>query len=571
MSRYGAHTSKRVTPQNQQAREDQVANSAGGFAFQADKWTRLDRFLILGAEGGTYYIGELQLTKENAGVLDTCAKDDHERLINQIVAISEEGRAPRQTPCIFSLAYLSGHPDVVIRRLALAAMPRVCRTGMHLFQFLADVEHFRGWGRLLRDAISNWYLAKDVRNLAYQVVKYQQRGGESHTGALRRAHTRSDDPDMREVLAYAAQKLLNTDDEKVDEDKLHLYTAVQAGPNLGNWLTDPKDHRQVLAAVAAARKAQSADEIVNLIEKHDLVRECIPTEFLNSSKVWEALLVKMPMGAMVRNLAKMTSIGLIAPMSDASREICERLHNQEAIRKARIHPIAVLLAMTTYSSGHGLRGKLTWNAVPQLVDALDDAFYLAFKNVEPTGKRWFLGLDVSGSMAGGLAGTSLTCAQGAGAMAMVTMRSEKEWYCHGFATTFVDLTTGGRFKDSWSGRSHTVSGISAKSKLNEVVDTMFAHTMGGTDCAVPMTHALKHKIPVDVFAVYTDSETWFGGIHPHQALEQYRQKMGIGAKLIVVGMVANQFTIADPNDPGMLDVVGFDASVPAVMADFVRH
>jgi 60 kDa SS-A/Ro ribonucleoprotein len=35
-----------------------------------------------------------------------------------------------------------------------------------------------------------------------------------------------------------------------------------------------------------------------------------------------------------------------------------------------------------------------------------------------------------------------------------------------------------------------------------------------------------------------------------------------------VGMTSNEFTIADPEDAGMLDVVGFDTAAPAVMADF---
>ncbi len=571
MSKYAAHTSRRSTPQSEQARDDQVRNSAGGFTFQADKWTRLDRFLILGAEGGTYYISERKLTKENARVLDVCAKDDRERLVSTIVAISEEGRAPKQAPCIFSLAYLSGHSDKVVRKLALAGMLRVCRTGTHLFQFLADVEEFRGWGRTLRDAVSAWYLEKTPRNLAYQVVKYRQRGGESHRDTLRRSHARYNSPEMREVIVYAAQNLVNIDEASVPTERTSQYLQVHAGPGFSKWLTDPQDHRRVIAAAEAAKKATSADEIVKLIDEHDLVRECIPTQFLNSVKVWESLLVKMPMFAMVRNLAKMTSIGLVGPMSNASREICERLGNQEAIRKSRIHPIAILLAMTTYSSGHGFRGKLTWNPVPHVVDALDDSFYLAFKNIEPTNKRWLLGLDVSGSMTSCIAGTCLTCAQGAGALAMVTMRTEKEWYCHGFATKFVDLTKGGTFTDDWSRRSKTVSGISAHSRLNDVVETMFAHTFGVTDCSLPMKFAQQNKIPVDVFAVYTDNETWAGTPHPHQALQNYRQKMGIGAKLIVVGMAANKFTIADPNDPGMLDVVGFDASVPAVMADLARH
>ena len=91
---------------------------------------------------------------------------------------------------------------------------------------------------------------------------------------------------------------------------------------------------------------------------------------------------------------------------------------------------------------------------------------------------------------------------------------------------------------------------------------------GGTDCALPMLWALKHRVPVDVFVVLTDSETWAGKIHPVQALRQYREQTGIPAKLIVVGMVSNGFSIADPDDAGMLDVVGFDTAAPQVMSQF---
>ena len=70
--------------------------------------------------------------------------------------------------------------------------------------------------------------------------------------------------------------------------------------------------------------------------------------------------------------------------------------------------------------------------------------------------------------------------------------------------------------------------------------------------------------------VYTDSETWAGNVHPVQALRQYRRATGIAAKLVVVGMVSNGFTIADPADAGMLDVVGFDTATPRLVADFAR-
>ena len=84
-----------------------------------------------------------------------------------------------------------------------------------------------------------------------------------------------------------------------------------------------------------------------------------------------------------------------------------------------------------------------------------------------------------------------------------------------------------------------------------------------------MLYALEHKLPVDAFIVYTDNETWYGEVHPCQALDRYRQKMGIPAKLVVVGMTATEFSIADPNDSGSLDVVGFDTAAPQVMRDFI--
>ena len=35
----------------------QVANSARGYAWAVDDWSRLRRFLVLGSEGGSYYAG----------------------------------------------------------------------------------------------------------------------------------------------------------------------------------------------------------------------------------------------------------------------------------------------------------------------------------------------------------------------------------------------------------------------------------------------------------------------------------------------------------------------------------
>jgi 60 kDa SS-A/Ro ribonucleoprotein len=137
-------------------------------------------------------------------------------------------------------------------------------------------------------------------------------------------------------------------------------------------------------------------------------------------------------------------------------------------------------------------------------------------------------------------------------MAMATAKVEPQFHAMAFSTTFMPLT------------------ISPRQRLDDVLKTVDNLPFSGTDCALPMIWATENEVEVDTFVIYTDNETWAGNIHPFQALAEYRRKMGRQALLIVVGMTATGFTIADPNDPGMLDVVGFDTAAPQVMADFTR-
>ena len=87
----------------------------------------------------------------------------------------------------------------------------------------------------------------------------------------------------------------------------------------------------------------------------------------------------MPMTAMIRNLGKMSSIGLLAPRSDHVKNICARLRDETSLKKARIHPFNVLLALKTYAQGRGDKGKLSWETDKNITAALNEAFYLSFK------------------------------------------------------------------------------------------------------------------------------------------------------------------------------------------------
>ena len=148
-------------------------------------------------------------------------------------------------------------------------------------------------------------------------------------------------------------------------------------------------------------------------------------------------------------------------------------------------------------------------------------------------------------------------------MTMAIARREPNYYIAGFANgSDPSHRVGYRFGFTRGGATMAPLSITASDSLNDAMHKTQALDFGATDCALPMLDALEKKIPVDVFVILTDSETWAGPIHPTEALRKYRQEMGIPAKLVVVAMVANELSIADPQDAGMLDVVGFDSAAP---------
>ncbi|HTJ82135.1 MAG TPA: TROVE domain-containing protein [Polyangiaceae bacterium] len=559
--RYSRHFKALATPQSAPARVDQKQNDAGGFAFEADRWQRLDRFLVLGSDGGSFYVSEKALTVDNAGAVLDCLAADGLRTVARIVEISVRGLAPKNDAALFALAMASGADDVATRRAALAALPKVARTATHLFHFVADVDGFRRWGRSLRRAVAAWYTDKPAGDLALQLVKYRQRDGWTHEDVMRLAHPVPSTPEHAALFRYALGK-------SAGERRVKRGDVERVYPAVG----EPSPF------VAAFEEAQRTDEVrrvVELVRAHGLTHEMLPTRWKRHRSVWEALLERMPMTAMVRSLAKMTEVGLLEPRSEASKKVAARLGDVSAIRKARLHPLSILVAQHIYARGKGDKGKLAWAPDRAIVDALDAAFYLAFDAIVPTGKKILLALDVSGSMDGpAIAGMpGITPRVGSAAMAMVTARTERDWAVVGFSSGVPGEYTSGDGRSMHRGFRAGLSpiAISPRQRLDDVIKTVQAIPMGGTDCALPMLYAAAREMEVDAFVVYTDSETWAGDIHPFEALRRYRRRMGKPeAKLIVVGMVANGFTIADPKDPNMLDVVGFSSDVPAVMSDFIR-
>jgi len=512
------------TPQNQKAVKGQIKNSDGGYVFKISGLDQVKRFLILGTNDSFYRSGT-SLAKENAKTLIKVIESSpeaHVAVVDLIVEVSTEGRAPKQDPGLFALAIASSHGETEGRKYALSKLNEVARTGSSLFTFLGYVSQFRGWGRSLKNAVANWYLNKNANKVAFQAVKYRNRAGYSHRDVFRMSH------------------------------------PVGFDQSVGNYILKGEvsaDAPDVIKGFENAKGAANATAVAMYIKTYGLTWEMVPTEFLNEKIVWEALLDSdnLPLGALIRQLGRLTQIGVIKPLGKHTKMIADRITDQEELVKARIHPINLLVAMKTYAQGKGIKGSGTWNPVSVITDSLDKAFYLAFKAVNPSGKRFLLGIDVSGSMTWGqCAGVPLQPCEAVSALALVIANTEPQTHMIGFAGTIRELP------------------IKKSDSLDDVMRKTANMSFGATNPAAAIQYATRNGIEVDTFVILSDNEANRGNQHAYQALEEYRRKFVSDAKLITLDTEPTRYSIADTKDPLSLSIAGFDTSTPQVVSEFSR-
>jgi 60 kDa SS-A/Ro ribonucleoprotein len=510
---------------------EMVVNNAGGFTFKLDQWGVLDRFLMIGSESGNYYVKRDDVMKQSFKTVLACLKSDAKRAIDRAVEYSVTGRAPKNDPSLVLLAVAASKGDRETQAMAYEALNQVARTGTHLFTFVSILNSMGKWNAAAKRGIAAWYKGRSADRLALQLLKYQSRNEWSHRDVLRLAHVKPEDDVQNNLFKY----------------------VVKGAESLEKGAPVP----QLLVDFEYLKHATTAKEVVKLVEQNrNLTWEMVPTQFLKDTSVMMALLPSMGMTALIRQLGRLSAIGVFDPMSAGQKLAIAKLSNAEELKKQRLHPVTLLQALKQYGMGRGERGSGTWPVNQRIVDALNDAFYASFSNVEDTGMGIVMGIDTSGSMwwesSKVIGSPNLVAADVAACMAMAIVKNQSNYFVGTFDTTLKEIK------------------ISPSMRLDDVMRKLKSAYGGGTDCSAPMRYAQQHKMSgVDLFVTITDNETWAGRDgHASQHLNKYRNSFVPTAKAVVIGTSVSEFTIADPKDAGQMDIAGFDSAAPQIIADF---
>jgi 60 kDa SS-A/Ro ribonucleoprotein len=549
-----AAISAATTPQTQPipGRTDQVRNNAGGYVYAKDLWTQAEDFMLLGTSGGTYYHGEDRLTAQNADTIFQAIAGDGPRLVRLAhdVTTGRPPRAPKPRPALFALAAAHAKGNAATRQAFKAAFPQMVRTTDHLAMVFGYGKQLGGkatprgtspvTGRSLRSAYASWFDGSDVNKAARKVLKGLQRktpAGEALAlrDVLRIAHPKARGDEWAVLFGWLAGNI----DGGVARERV---------PEIGSYLT--------------AQAVTAEDQARFMVAHRRVPWEYLPSEMLKHPGVWEDLAETAGLGALIRNLARMTRIGTLAPFAAANATVTRRLTDPAELAAARIHPMDAWLALRVYMSGRSQpdprREPQTWTPVPAITDALEEAFYLSFGHTEPTGRRLLVAVDSSGSMSGGWWGGSVSYHgsplgspyQVASTMALILMRTEPNVHV-------IDLDT-----------TIHPSKITRRTNLRELATA--GPSGGGTDLSLPFVYADQYSVQMDGVVLFTDNETWAGRSHPSQALDSYRRRYNPGLRVVVAAMTATGHTIGEPGDQGVLNVAGIDAALPRLVTSFIR-
>ena len=300
----------------------------------------LKRFLLIGTENGSYYVSEKDLTITHVQSLENLLKEDYTKVINIINKYYLS--VYKKDYLLFVIARCCADKNKDLRIHAYEYMLEICKTPTQLFLFIELYEKINkilnkstGWNKLQKEYISKWYLTKQPMDLAYLITKYKNRNQWTHKDVLKLSHIKAHTNSHDSLFAYITR---DYDIFKEKNSDLDLLEYIRAYEVLNS--TDDED-----LAIA-------------LINQHNFVREHVSTKLLNNVHVWNALLKNMPIIALLRNLNKLTSLDLFQEYPESLTKILNKIQDPDILKKNRIHPLQLLIALTTYTKGKGFKGKL---------------------------------------------------------------------------------------------------------------------------------------------------------------------------------------------------------------------
>lgn len=483
-----------------------TVNAAGGRAYSLPAKEALTQYVVTGCFGNTYYAtAEEQLDK----IKELVDQVDSETIAK--LAVYGRTKAYMKDTPSYLLAVLFARRE---NELVAKIFSRVVDNAKMLCNFVqivrSGVTGRRSFGEFGKRLIQNWLLSRTGDELFNDSVG---QGNPSLADIIKMVHPKANTKVSNSMFAYLLNK---------DYDYENLPRNVKAFERF---------------------KKNNENELPD-----------VPFRVLTNCNLtldhWIKIARDMPWNTLRMNLNMLQRNGVFCNDS-VTRELVDKLRNEEIIRKVKVFPYQL---MTAY---------LNTQDVPTSVkNALQDALEVSTQNVPSFNNKVAVCVDTSGSMGSAITGnrgtttSKTTCVDVAGLIASCIVRKNDESVVIPFDT-----------------RVHLVDFNSRDSVLTNA--RKFARHGGGTSLSCAMAHLNDTNWKGNLVIFVSDNESWadysgyrYGRDTGLNVEWQKFKRNNPKAKLVLIDLVPNS-TVQTKNDKDVLNVGGFSDSVFDVISKFV--
>ncbi|KAL6264921.1 hypothetical protein P5V15_005015 [Pogonomyrmex californicus] len=536
-----------------------------------DPELRLLRYLYIGKEYPNYQPGYWfahdYFIVRNVRSIEELAEEKEKELVPlELITKAFEGKLiTHPEALVFALAVCCRqNKSEVLRQAAYKSVKTICASTPNFILFVKFASKLcrenelnfvtQGWGQGLRKAINNWYLSKEPLDFVKCVMRYRSRYGWKHKDILKLAHPLGNSPASKIILKYIIHGMEKTKAELEE-----------------NHLTEDSDIKLILKYienVESFKHCEDECQAASMLEMYELSLDHVPGHLLRSKEIWNSLISSMDVIMLLNNLQRIHNLGFLVSDEPAVEKVKDQLTNEENIVCSEVHPALVFITLKNYQcSGKSLTyekrkvRELAKKTLPppykpndKIIDALNTAFLLSFKNVQSTNLRYLVTISTHKNMEGRTwQNGNMTGIETASLIIMLLLRSEEN----------VDVVT-------FENNEITKLEVNKTNSFEDILKVLKAIPLERTiNMNKPILWAKKQSEKYDVLINVID-QIYPKYIECQENLISYKTELKIPHARLITCALCCSSPYRKFYDRYFLTINGFDATVPKVIQAFVQ-
>lgn len=537
---------------------------------------KFKRYLYFLSENHHYVVKKKEdiFDKTIDSLLNLVAQEKFKKVIEIIEQAIKFDWLPNRNLVLHVLALCTHFTDnAELKTAAYKCASNFIRNAEELFQYIKyeralQVNASRG----LRRVINDWYIKQELPRLLSEVTLIRSHHGWTHRDALKVAHVKASDTERRVLLAYACRGLDHARKEAKEEKGLDkTFEKLEAADH---WRRC-SDEQKALELIKNKGTGESNEA---------------PGPLIRSAPIWAALVPNMPLEQLASNLGRFHRLGMFRTGQPALEAVVERFGNVEAAKASGLKPADVLVRMKTFErprppdvhlraaqakkedSEHPPNDDakpVQYSRSHAVTAALGKLLHSTMRNVKATGRRYVIAVELRPKDA--LLRSCFGCqpvryAEAAALLVLQLARAERDvqvlWF-NGADVTPVQLA---------NPKGVTLNQL--MQRMREAAET----SKPGALPARPVRWALDNNRHVDVFVnvlVTGDSpgrvpraERRADDADLVRTLSRYRNRLRQPRSRVFNVALCGRSMQHFPAVPGLLNVAGYSAGVPALLQAF---